>query len=219
MVRAPCRLTPRPSFYAIKRELEQYTVGITRKDHKKYTRKHSLAFYEIEQEIQIWGCNSTLESKQVNVELTSFDLEDGVVDTCNFDVKLLSNSSTEIFKGRAPCQPVRNSDAEAPRSIIYHARLLEKGKVLARYSNWPEPWKYLTFADPGLQIRVDGDRVELSCSKPIKGIVLAVEDGSDPEVAWSDQGIDLFPGDDQVVAGKDLKGRKVRARHIGDGSA
>lgn len=62
----------------------------------------------------------------------------------------------------------------------------------------------------------DGESVLLSAEKPIKGIVLDV-DGD--EVRWSDQAIDLFPGDPQVVTGVGLKGREVKARFLGDGTA
>jgi beta-mannosidase len=46
-----------------------------------------------------------------------------------------------------------------------------------------------------------------------------LEDRAGEEVKWSDQAIDMFPGDTQVVEAKGLKGRKVKARYIGDGSA
>lgn len=55
--------------------------------------------------------------------------------------------------------------------------------------------------------------------KPIKGIVLDVEQDRDDEVRWSDQAIDLFPGDPQVVRGVGLRGRPVKVRYLGDGSA
>ena len=56
----------------------------------------------------------------------------------------------------------------------------------------------------------------LSCKKPIKGIILDVE-GED--VKWSDQAIDLVPGDEQVVKASGLNGRSVKARYLGDGTA
>jgi beta-mannosidase len=151
------------------------------------------------------------------VELVSFDLDKGELDRREFDVTLSPNSSTEIWKDIVPCQPIRTSDAQMARPIVVQARLIDESGVLARYSNWPEPWKYLTFPDPGLKIQVSGEEVRLSCEKPIKGIVLDVEGKED--VAWSDQGVDLFPGDEQVVVAKGLNGRRVTARYIGDGSA
>jgi len=107
-------------------------------------------------------------------------------------------------------QPIRKSLGEAPLPIVVQARLLDaSGNVLARYSNWPEPWKYLSFPDAGLQITAEGDSVTLSCSQPIKGIVLEVE-GEDCQ--WGDQAIDLMPGDDQVISANGLNGRKISAK-------
>jgi beta-mannosidase len=62
----------------------------------------------------------------------------------------------------------------------------------------------------------DGDSVVLSAQKPIKGIILDVE-GED--VKWSDQAIDLVPGDPQIVKAVGLKGRDIKVRFLGDGTA
>lgn len=58
--------------------------------------------------------------------------------------------------------------------------------------------------------------MELTTKKPVKGIILEV-DGDD--VKWSDQAIDLVPGDPQVVNAVGLNGRPVKARYLGDGTA
>lgn len=72
--------------------------------------------------------------------------------------------------------------------------------------------------DLGLEVSVgtDGESVRLSTQKPIKGIVLDVEG---EEVQWGDQAIDLVPGDPQVISAAGLKGRTVKARFLGDGTA
>jgi beta-mannosidase len=62
----------------------------------------------------------------------------------------------------------------------------------------------------------DGESVELSCSKPIKGIIL---DAEGEFVKWGDQAIDLVPGDPQIVKAVCLKGRDVKVRFLGDGTA
>ena len=64
----------------------------------------------------------------------------------------------------------------------------------------------------------DGESVQLATLKPIKGVVLDVAEGEE-EVAWGDQGIDLVPGDPQVILAKGLKGREVKVRFLGDGAA
>lgn len=68
-----------------------------------------------------------------------------------------------------------------------------------------------------VQIGDDGESVELSSQKPIKGIVLDVVEGED--VKWSDQAIDLVPGDPQVIKAIGLKGKEVTVRFLGDGTA
>lgn len=208
-------LRPKPAFFAIARELRPLTVGMARKDIKTY-RDGSLAFFETRSEVQLWACNSELEEKTVRVELVAFDLNDGELDRQHWDVTLKPNASTEIWAGDVPGQAVRTSDADVPRPIVLQARILDGDNVLARYSNWPEPWKYLTFPDPGLNIDVDGDEVTISVEKPVKGLILDTEG---EEAEWSDQALDMFPGDTQRVTAKGLKGRKVTARYIGDGSA
>jgi len=131
-----------------------------------------------------------------------------------------------------PGQPTRTKESEVPRPIVVSARLLdvESGEVLGRYSNWPEPFKFLTFPTPqevSVKLDVssatsptadggDYDAIRISVERPIKGLVLDVE-GEDAK--WSDQALDVVPGDAQVVRVWNLKGRKVKGRYLGDGSA
>ena len=69
----------------------------------------------------------------------------------------------------------------------------------------------------GLQAEIgkDGESVTLSCCKPIKGIVLDAEGNY---VRWSNQAVDLVPGDPQTVRGVGLGGRRVKMRFLGDGT-
>lgn len=73
-------------------------------------------------------------------------------------------------------------------------------------------------AEVGLKTTVgpDGETVTLQALKPIKGIVLDV-DGDD--VKWSDQAIDLVPGDPQTLRAVGLNGREIKIRFLGDGTA
>lgn len=155
------------------------------------------------------------------MELIAFDLSEGETGRWSDTIILAPNSSTEIKTLNVPGQPTRTSLGQTPKPIVVQTRLFdtETNEVLARYSNWPEPWKYLIFPeDVGLTIQVKGEEVRLSCKKPIKGVVLDTKN-AEGEVKWSDQGIDLFPGDEQVIFAKGLEGREVVARYMGDGSA
>jgi len=131
---------------------------------------------------------------------------------------LKANSSTEAHKGTLPGQSIRTKNSQTPKTIIVSAKLIdENGEVIARYSNWPEPFKFINFpTDTEVKATVDGESITLSTNRPVKGIVLDVEG---PDVKWSDQGIDLVPEDPQTVQAIGLNGREVKLRYLGDGTA
>lgn len=194
---------------------------MTRKDNKTFANDRSAADFTIKSELEIWGTNSTLSEKKVTLEVVSFDLDSDWSDKWQQDVVLAANSSTELYKGDVPGQPIRTKLSDIPKTIVISARILDGDNVLGRYSNWPEPFKYIHFPpveEIGLKAEVgqDGESVTLSTKKPIKGIVLDV-DGD--EVKWSDQAIDLVPGDPQVVKAVGLKDREIKLRFLGDGTA
>ncbi|KAH9900032.1 glycoside hydrolase family 2 protein [Cubamyces lactineus] len=218
-------LRPKPAYFAIKRELRPYTVGMARTERKTFADPLSAAAFTLETRLAVWGTNSTLEPKRAALEVVAFDLHSDWRETFRQDVVLQPNSATELWEGALPGQPVRTKLSEVPKTIIVSARLLDAdGSVLGRYANWPEPYKYIHFpADVGLRIVVgdkegpEGARVELSTAKPVKGLVLDVDGAEDAH--WSDQAIDLVPDDPQVLFVKGLNGREIRARYLGDGSA
>ncbi|KAG8907051.1 hypothetical protein FRB99_005428 [Tulasnella sp. 403] len=137
-------LRPKPAYFAIRRELATYTVGMTRKETKTPdpTHPNSNAYFSIDAELQIWGTNSTLEDKPVTVDVKSFDLDgEGVVEAVEMKgVVLAANSSTEVFKGSLEKfgQAVRRKLSQVPRTLIVSARLIDEadGTILARYANW-----------------------------------------------------------------------------------
>lgn len=59
--------------------------------------------------------------------------------------------------------------------------------------------------------------MRISVQKPVKGLVLSVEelDGDEGEVKWSDNALDVVPHDEQVVVARGLSGRRVRAAWLG----
>ncbi|PPR06573.1 hypothetical protein CVT24_001754 [Panaeolus cyanescens] len=214
-------LRPKPAFFTVARELRPFTVGMTRKEKQTFANDRSAADFTIETILEIWATNSTLEPKQATLEITAFDLYSGWTEKSEREVTLAPNASTEIYSGSLPGQPIRRKKSDVPKVIIVSARLLEGQTVLGRYSNWPEPFKFIHFPpvqDLGLKVEVgnDGESVTLSTNKPIKGIVLDVE-GED--VNWSDQAIDLVPGDPQTIRAVGLKGREIKLRFLGDGTA
>jgi beta-mannosidase len=104
-------------------------------------------------------------------------------------------------------------------SVVVGARLLDpaSGEVLARHADFPQPLRFIEAYNPGLKVVVKDDTVEISAEKPVKGLVLSLKgDGKDEkEVVWSDNGMDVMPGDAQVVTGKGLGGREVEVVYLG----
>ncbi|KAF9462600.1 glycoside hydrolase family 2 protein [Collybia nuda] len=215
-------LRPKPAFFAVSRELRPFTVGMTRKDRQTFLDDRSGAQFTIETILEIWGTNSTLHEKKVTMEIVIFDLHSDWTNKLSKNVILEPNSSTELYKGTLPGQPIRTKKSEIPKVLIVSARLIdETGEILGRYSNWPEPFKFIHFppvADLNLKATVgtDGESIVLTADRPIKGIVLDV-DGED--VKWSDQAIDLVPNDPQTIKAVGLNGRKIKMRFLGDGTA
>ncbi|KAL1937730.1 hypothetical protein VTO73DRAFT_12883 [Trametes versicolor] len=215
-------LRPKPAYFAIKRELRTHTVGVTRTERKTSPDARSAATFTIETVLAVWGTNSAREPRKATLEVTAFDLHSDWTERFTREAVLAPNAATELWEGALPGVPVRTSLSEVPRTVVVSARLLDvDGSVLARTSNWPEPYKYIKFPTPaevGLRVAVaaDGASVSLSANRPVKGLVLDVA-GAD--ATWSDQALDLVPGDPQVVAVQGLAGRAVQARYLGDGSA
>jgi len=214
-------LRPKPAYFTIARELRPFTIGMTRKENKSFPNELSSAQFTIETVLEIWGTNSTLVDKKATLEVTSFDLHsDCWRDKWSQEVVLKANSSTELHKGLLPGQPIRTKASQTPKTIIVSSRLLDDNKeVLARYSNWPEPFKFINFpvdTEVKASLSSDGESITLSTNRPVKGIVI---DAEGPDVKWSDQGIDLVPDDPQTIQADGLKGREVKLRFLGDGSA
>jgi beta-mannosidase len=109
------------------------------------------------------------------------------------EVTLGVNKSTELWSGDCPEPPASEAvDKSAPSgTVVLQARVIDSsGKVLARWSNWPEPYKFLDLQDPGLSVRIaeDGNSVTVEAKRPVKCVWLDVE-GDDTGVEWSDNGV------------------------------
>lgn len=108
----------------------------------------------------------------------------------------------------------------ASATVVATARLRDaiSGRVLARFSNWPEPYRFLSPPNPSLQVRIADDptrgttTLTLSVARPAKFVVLSMEG---VPVRWSDNALDLVPGDEQEVVVTGLERRSIRVAHFG----
>lgn len=88
-----------------------------------------------------------------------------------------------------------------------------EGSIIARSTNWPQPYRYLTMPKPKLVISVDGDRISAKANVPVKGLAFYVKDVD--AVRFEDNMLDLVPGDEQVIIAHGLNGRAVSWRYYG----
>ncbi|KAG9083623.1 hypothetical protein FS749_005886 [Ceratobasidium sp. UAMH 11750] len=209
-----------------------YTVGIKRTVEKNRETDRPRQFYEFGAfqstgaSIDVWATNSTLTSKSVTLRLLCLDLASPWTHQEEHRVTLLPNQATEVFAAPCPCpphpEPTPGPDDDADplpttsHSVVVSAVLVDaaSGTVLSRYVDWPQPYRSYDPPDPKLNLSVEGEQVTVSVERPAKGVVLSVE-GDEEEVKWSDNALDLIPGELQTVTARGLSGRKVTARWLG----
>ncbi|KAH9480071.1 Beta-mannosidase B [Psilocybe cubensis] len=228
-------LRPKPVYYTIARQLAPITVGIFRNVVKNRDNDRPRQFYEfgamqtLYATLSVWGTNNTLKARPAKLELCFFDLRSP--DECLVETRtvvLQPNQTTELLEMKCPGPAHRKSLSPgdplgvSSANVVASARLLdvESGEVLARYSDWPEPYRFLQPPDPGLLVEVksvfdDETTLALSVKSPAKCVVLSVDGDVEPVVHWSDNALDLVPDDPQIVFARGLKGRRVKVAYFG----
>ncbi|KAI0917712.1 hypothetical protein AcW2_007777 [Taiwanofungus camphoratus] len=221
-------LRPKPAYFAIARELAPLTVGVYRVVTKNRDNDRPKQFYEfgafrsIDARIEVWATNGTLKAQEVRLVLHCVDLISDWTYNRHLKAVLHPNQSTELLSIPCPCPPLTQASdpnyLEMTRSysVVVAARLvdLQSGEVLARYADWPQPFRHVDIPDPGLRIDVEGEEVSIEVERPVKGLLLSV-DGEGEEVKWSDNALDVIPGDGQVVLAKGLSGRAIKIAYLG----
>jgi len=219
-------LRPKPVYFTIARQLAPFSVGIFRTVLKNRSNDRPAQYYEFgafqsrDATIDIWGVNGTLSARSATLEIHCIDLLSSWTLKQAHDVNLLPNQATEFVSMRCPGPPPDepNSTTTTTHSVVVAARLIDKetGEILARFADWPQPYRYLDFPDPGLTVSIEKEtsKVNLSVDKPVKGLVLSVL-GKGEEVKWSDNALDIMPGDPQVVVAFGLGERAISVAYLG----
>jgi beta-mannosidase len=179
-------LRHKPALYAVRRALAPITPGLSRTADS----------------VELWVVNGTVAAADVEVELRTWTLGGDLVALEKLRVSLPPNRTTEL--GQFGFDP--------GSALIFDARLIVNDRIVARASLWPEPFKYLTLPDPVIVLDLaPGDYLHIRAARPAKGVVLSAGDG----VAWSDNYLDLMPGDEQVIHAGGLGERPVSVRWLG----
>ncbi|KZL79027.1 glycosyl hydrolase family 2 [Colletotrichum incanum] len=207
-------LRPKHAYYTVKREMAPISIGITRTEHKHPRDKYTRVDIDTKTRVEIWGSNLQLEDLIVDLVVKAWDVETGeetYSETVDKDFLLPENRSTEMAAFEVP---VKKAGDEG-RTVVA-AYLVQNGKQIARYVNWPEPLKYLHLQKPKslkAELAEGGDVVEISAEVPVKGVALEVE--SD-DVVFSDNLVDIVPGEVVKIGVKGAsKDTTIETRYLG----
>jgi beta-mannosidase len=186
------------------------------------------AYQSLSAKLDVWATNSTLQPQEAILELSFVDLVSSWTHQEVHRVKLQPNMSTELLSAiTCEAPPGTNSS-----TVVIGARLLSTNNphtVLARASDWPQPLKYALYnADPKIEVTVSGEDIRVRAARPVKCLVLSVEDDGlrkegftwerwqeSTNVHWSDNALDLMPGDEQSVWASGLAGRHIKVAYLG----
>ena len=178
-------LGPKPAYYMVRRALAPLVVGLARATGGA----------------EIWAVNGTHVSLEAELALNVWELDGRKAGAEQRPVVLRPNQTTELGAFAF----------DAYRPLILSAQLLIKGAVAARGALWPEPFKYLILPDPQIEMtRLDERRLRLRATRPAKGVWL----WAGPDVQWSDNMLDLLPGDEQIILVQGLNEREAQIRWL-----
>ncbi|SPQ17734.1 f039d5a0-515d-4457-b946-f00e832e011b [Thermothielavioides terrestris] len=209
-------LRPKLAYFTVKREMAPVSIGITRRTHWHPRDKYTRVNVDVKTQIEVWGSNLTLEDLTVDCVLKAWDVETGeetFSQTLAAGKLLPENRSTEIA---ALDVPVRKRNAGEESRIVVAAYLVQEGRQIARYVNWPEPLKYVHLQKPKAlkaQLTADHTAVEISGEVPVKGVALECEDDG---VKFDDNLVDIVPGEVVTigVSGANAETR-IETRYLG----
>lgn len=141
-----------------------------------------------------WVANSRATESTLIVELRFINISSGreVREAKRQTITAKPLGTTEVLNGETP---------EEESTVLVIRLLDENGNCLSRDMDWPQPLKHLIFPTRGLRFQVDGEDITVSTERPVKGLVLL-----NTGVTWSDNSLDVVPGDPQRLTAQGLKG-------------
>lgn len=201
------------AYFTVKRDMAPITLGIERNEVKTPRFKRTRAFIDKESKIQGWAMNLTLSNVKLLLSLQIFELSTGNKVLSKEELcELPPNSSSDLFDTTLlGLETTRKGEP-----LIVSVRLLDPSDktVVARCTNWPQPYRYLDMPKALLQIRAENGRISVKTEDvPVKGLLLYVDDVD--SVKFDDNCLDVVPGDEQIITAKGLENQKLQVRYYG----
>ncbi len=191
-------LVKKPAFYTIKRDLSPLSVCVMHVHHD-WTKLHAVLVPE-SIVYDVWVASGMTEAKTAMVEVRFISIRTGR--DCRpvqqkDQIQIQPNGTTTIFQNVKIDGLPRAGMPEIDPFVI-SVKLLVDGNVVSRDCDWPQPYKFLSFAeDRGLVVQLDASRtrIDVSASRPVKGLTFSER----PGLSFSDNGFDVMPGEHYTV--------------------
>ena len=202
-------LRPKLAYYAIKRELQQITVGLQRNLYGDDTTLRD------EPTVEMWAVNFSLRMRDAYVKIYRHSLTTNQRTLMFAPLQRYSlspNRSTELMVFRLP-----SYDSEEASQTVIAAYLHDpSGEIIARAINWPEPLKWVHAQKPNkIHARLIGKEDEerdephailISADVCIKCLQLEIRrEGNEPVVVFADTGFDVVPGEEVRVGVRGMR--------------
>jgi beta-mannosidase len=176
-------LRPKPAFYSIRRALAEQAIGMAAAPDG----------------VALWVANGRPAPLVAELLISRYGLDGGLRGSERRALSLGANQVQELGSLARP----------AADEVIGAQLRLADGTVVARAAYWPEPLKHLHMAEPELTItRLGDEQIQVEAMRPAKGLWLDGGDG----VSWSDNMLDLLPGEPQIVTARGLGAGELAAR-------
>ncbi|PMD24567.1 glycoside hydrolase family 2 protein, partial [Hyaloscypha hepaticicola] len=193
---------PKMAFYAISRAMRPVATGVARKmkGRTKADAANVIAhatphiYPQRESTYSVWVANASIDIRRIKIRIRFISVESGldVREPIEQTIEAKATGTTEVTKGPTP--------EEEPIVVVSEIFDLDS-KLLSYDVDWPQPLKHLTFPDRGLIVEVCGqEELVVSAGKPVKGLFFT-NDG----VQWSDNCLDVVPGQKLTIIAKGLK--------------
>jgi beta-mannosidase len=185
-------LRKKPAYYAMRRVLAPVAVAVKRAHHD-WSVVH--ARVPLTSEYEVWVASNQAAELTATVELrfisvsTGREIKEKMVKK---DVKVVANGTTDVVAGSI------DNVLEEPHVLA--VRIWIDDELVSRDVDWPQPLKYLDFADRGVEVTHKGSTMVVKAKKPTKGLVFEERTG----VLVHDSALDVMPGDEQVIKVKGL---------------
>lgn len=163
---------------------------------------HRSQFYEFgafqtrDVHLDIWGSNASDSPVKATLVVTAVDIANPTWHKRSPDVlvNLEPNASTDFHTNLPIPEPTENvSDPIAPSgTVVVQVKLVAvDGNTLASRCDWPQPYRFLNFPDPKLNVRREGERLIMTVQQPLKGLVLSLAEWKEgeAEVEFEDNGV------------------------------